>query len=453
MSNCYGKCCKVICQPGSTGPTGQIGPIGTMGRTGPTGPTGPTGLQGEQGPQGMPMPIGNTLTVDSVYGNDEIGLLAPYTMPFKTIQTALNTATSGQNVRVRAGVYNESLIIPSGVSLTGDAAQGVVIQQLNVTANTTLITMGANSRAENFTALLSSSGNYDLIGVDFPNLTSTNAKLRTSIWTITSTASGSPTILGVRSAGTSVTTYSTPNAIQRSTINVISSSLGMTRGILVSGSNRFAVRDIVVYARGSGLNIIGVETTHASAIFEVKTSTIGGESTGLGAVYHDLNRTLGQIIIGSADLLNNNVNGNSFKPSQAPCNLQFGTFKNLGSNTRHYLIPGSVSAPDLTAESVGNPYDPSKAFPIPFPQPSCIISTTIAMNTTTNAGTSITLNVYKNNDTTVLLSIPMTPLDGSIKYNDTNSVLFNTGDVLKVTIETSGNPTSINAYCVIFGYY
>ena len=449
----YNKCCKLICQQGPTGPTGQIGPIGAIGRDGPTGPTGPTGPQGEQGPQGMAMPIGNTLTVDSVYGSDAIGLLAPYTMPFKTIQTALNTATSGQNVRVRAGVYNESLIIPPGVSLTGDAAQAVVIQQLNVTANTTLITMGANSRAENFTALLSSSGNHDLIGVDFPNLTSTNAKLRTSIWTITSTASGSPTILGVRSAGTSITTYSTPNAIQRSTINVISSSLGMTRGILVSGANRFAVRDIVVYARGSGLNIIGVETTHASAIFEVKTSTIGGESTGMGAIYHDLNRTLGNVIIGSADLLNNNVNGNSFTPSQAPCNIQYGTFKSLGSNTRHYLIPGSVAANQLTGESTGNPYDPALAFPIPFPQSSCIISTTIAMNAIVNALTSITLYLYKNNDTTPSFTVPMTPSDGTVKVVDDVSVLFNTGDTMKITIETTGNPNNITAYCVIFGYY
>lgn len=449
----YNKCCKLICQEGPTGPTGQIGPIGTMGRTGPTGPVGPTGPQGEQGPQGMAMPIGNTLTVDSVYGNDSIAVLAPYTMPFKTIQTALNSATTGQNVRVRAGVYNESLIIPPGVSLTGDSPQGVVIQQLNVSDNTTLITMGANCRIENFTALLSSSGNYDLIGVDFPNLTSTNAKLRNSIWTITSTASGSPTILGVRSAGTSVTSYTTPNAIQRSTINVISSSLGMTRGILVSGTNRFSVRDIVVYARGSGLNIIGAETTDANAIFEVKTSTIGGESSGVGAVYHDMNRTLGKMIVGATDLLNNNVNGNSFTPSQAPSNLQYGVFKNLGSNTRHYLIPGSVSATELTKESTGNPYDPALSFPIPFLQPSCIISTTIAMNTSINVGTTLTLHVYKNNSTTSLLTIPMTSSDGNIKYNDTNSVLFNTGDILRVTLETTGNPTNINAYCVIFGYY
>lgn len=449
----YNKCCKLICQQGPTGPAGQIGPIGTMGRTGPTGSIGPTGPQGEQGPQGMAMPIGNTLTVDSVYGDDSIAVLAPYTMPFKTIQTALNSATTGQNVRVRAGVYNESLIIPPGVSLTGNAPQAVVIQQLNVTANTTLITMGANCRVENFTAILSSSGNYDLIGVDFPNLTSTNAKLRNSIWTITSTASGSPTILGVRSAGTSVTSYTTPNAIQRSTINVISSSLGMTRGILVSGANRFAVRDIVVYARGSGLNIIGAETTDANAIFEVKTSTIGGESSGMGAVYHDMNRTLGQMIVGSTDLLYNNINGNSFTPSQAPSNLQYGVFKNLGSDTRHYLIPGSVSATELTGESTTNPYDPSKAFPIPFPQPSCIISTTIAMNAAVNVGTSITLKIYKNNSTTSLLTIPITSTDGVVKINDTTSILFNTGDILKVTIETSGNPNNVNAYCVIFGYY
>jgi hypothetical protein len=185
----------------------------------------------------------------------------------------------------------------------------------------------------------------------------------------------------------------------------------------------------------------------------VKTSTIGGESTGLGAVYHDLNRTLGEIIIGSADLLNNNVNGNSFTPSQAPCNIQYGTFKNLGSNTRHYLIPGTVSAPDLNAEGIGNPYNIALTFPFPFPQPSCIISTTIAMNATVNIGTTINLKIYKNNNITPELTIPMTSSDGTVKVNDTNSILFTTGDVLRVTIETIGNPNNITAYCVIFGYY
>ena len=129
---------------------------------------GATTLVGPQGPPGTPSPTGNTLTVDAVYGNDSKGAGAPYAEPFLTIQAALNAAASGNNVIVRAGTYNEALTIPTNVSLTGEGPQAVVIQRLNVTANTTLITMGVNCRCENFTANLSSSGNNDLIGVDFP---------------------------------------------------------------------------------------------------------------------------------------------------------------------------------------------------------------------------------------------------------------------------------------------
>lgn len=411
------------------------------------------GPPGPQGPQGVPFPTGNTLTVDSVYGNDTAAAADPYRIPFLTIQAALNTALPGQNVRVLAGVYNESLVIPANVSLTGDAPQAVIIQQLNVTSNTTLITMENNCRAENFTANLSSAGNYNLIGVDFPSGTSITAKLRNSIWTITSTATGSPTIIGVRSAGTSSTAYSTPNAIQRSTINVISSSSGNSRGILVSGPNRFAVRDIVVYARGSGLNIVGVETTNASAVFEAKTSTLGGNSTGVGAIAHDINRSLGTMLIGSTDLLNNDANGNSFTPTQAPAAFQFGVVNSLGNNNRYYLLPGTTTVGNLTSEAKANPYAPAKAFPLVFSQPSTIIEINITYTESIVAGQAVTFYIYKNNTAPPVMSLTLNPGDKQ-KFLNTQSVNFNTGDTMEATIETTGNPAgTYPAFSAIVYYY
>jgi hypothetical protein len=413
------------------------------------------GPAGPPGPQGVPNPTGNTLTVDSVYGNDSTALNDRYRLPFLTIQAALNAASSGQNVRVLSGTYNESLVIPAGVSLTGDAPQGVIIQKLNVTSDTTLITMGSNCRVENFTANLSSSGNYNLIGVDFPSGTSINGKLRNSIWTITSTATGSPTIIGVRSAGTSSTAYSTPNAIQRSTINVISSSLGLSRGILVSGANRFAVRDIVVYARGTGADIVGVETTNASAVFEAKTSTLGGESTGVGAIAHDINRTAGTILIGSTDLLNNDANGNSFSVTQAPASYQFGVINSLADDHRYYLVPGTLTTGQLTNEGTGaHPnFNPIKAFPIVFTQPSTVIEINISFTETIDAGESVTFYIYKNNNTTPVMSLTLNPGE-TTKNLSTQSVSFNTGDTLEATVVTVGNPAgSYPAFSAIVYYY
>lgn len=357
---------------------------------------------------------------------------------------------------MRAGTYNESLIIKDGVSLTGDAPQAVVIQQLNVIAPTTLITMGNNCRAENFTANLSSAANVNLTGINFPSGTSITAKLRNSIWTITSTSTNSPTIIGVLSAGTSTTTYSTPNAIQRSTINVISSSSGITRGILVSGPNRFAVRDIVVYARGSGLDIVGVETTNASSVFEVKTSTIGGNTTTVGGTAHDINRTAGTITVGATDLLNNDANGNSFTPVQAPSSYQFGITNSLGNNTRYYLLPGTVPVGNLVSEAKGNPYSSLKAFPLLFTQPSTVIAINITYTETLLAGQIITFFLYKNNIIVPSMTLTLTgPLasPSTVALTD-KSVNFNTNDTMEITLETTGNPAgTYPAFSATVYYY
>lgn len=339
---------------------------------------------------------GNTLTVDAVYGDDTAAAADPNKTPFLTIQAALNAAASGDNVIVRAGTYNESLVIPANVSLTGEGAQAVVIQKLGVTANTTLITMGVNCRVENFTANLSSSGNYNLIGVDFPTGTIPTAKLRNSIWTVTSTSLSSPTILGVRSAGTSVnpSTFSAPNAIQRSTINVISSGSGVTRGILVSGANRFAVRDIVVHARGTGSDIVGVETTDAGSFFDCKTTTISG-------VLYDINQTAGTIQLGATDLVNNNANGNGFSTSIEVAKLLFvlgpyvdftgqGDIDPTPAGT-YYLSPGTSIA-NFASLVVG----------IPFGQKVVVFEGVISATVAIPAGVTVTVGLYKSSTPNVL---------------------------------------------------
>jgi len=395
---------------------------------------------------GQRPPTGNTLFVDSVYGNDTLGALNPNSVPFKTISAALLSAVSGNLVVVNAGTYNETLTIPNGVSLSGTGAQAVIIQKLNVTQNTTLITVGSNCRVENFTANLSSSGNYDLIGIDFPSGTSITSKLRNSIWTITSTSTNAPTIIGVRSAGTSSTAYNPANAIQRSTINVISSSTGISRGILVSGPNRFTVRDIVVYARGTGTDIIGAETTDASAVFEVKTSTIGGTT-------HDINRTLGTMLLGATDLLNNDANGNSFTPAQAPASFQYGILNSLAANRRYYMVPGTIAENIAINESTVNPFSGSKTFPLYLSQDSIVIEISVTTTNVISVGQSITFYLYKNNTAPPVLSVTLNT--GETQKSLTNqSAVFVSGDTIQATIETVGNPTGTNAaYSAVVYYY
>jgi len=399
-------------------------------------------IPGERGPPGLPSVQGRLLRVDQLYGNDISGALNKYTNPFQTIMGALSNAVDGEVVEILPGTYNEKVVVPANVSLQGVGAQAVVIQQLNCTSNTTLLTMGSNSRVENFTANLSSSSNVDLTGVLFPQGTIPTAKLRNSIWTITSTATGSNAITGCLSPGTSTLDFFPANMIQRSTINVISSSAGNSRGILINNASRFAVRDIVVYARGSGSNIVGAEVTDASGILEIKTSTIGGQTTNVSGIGHDVNRAAGQIIIGASDLLNNDANGNSFTTTQQCPLLSYAINGNLGSNRKYYLVLGTETPGNLTNTSTGVAYASSNAVPFPFDQKTLAIGISMTFTGTLGAGSNLIFNLHKNRDATPVMSLTIGSTDGQTKFIKTISAVFDQGDTIDATLDTSGNPTS-----------
>jgi hypothetical protein len=419
---------------GPTGPTGPTGAAGTAvntgatGNTGPTGPTGNTGPTGPTGPTGAFAPEGRVLKVDQLYGSDVSGAADKYAYPFLTINGALSNAVAGEIVIVNPGTYNEKIVVPANVNLQGIGAQAVVIQQLNVTSNTTLLTMGSNTRVENFTANLSSSSNVNLIGVDFPNGTIPTAKLRNSIWTVTSTAAGSNTILGCQSSGSSDLSFASPNMIQRSTLNVISSSTGPTRGILVNGPNRFSVRDIVVFARGTGTDIVGLETTDASAIADIKTTTVSG-------TLYDVNRTAGDIIIGFTDLKNNRANGNSFTPVVETTTTFYGSIGNFTSATTFFLLPGISKQGDL----------PGSAFATPVTQNMILVRGYLESKPAIPVGGSLTLNVYRNN---VLTDFSMNLVAGATTTSNVlQSVDLTEGDSMDVRLVTGG--ANMNNYSIV----
>lgn len=434
---------------GTAANTGATGPSGPTGWTGPTGPTGPTGVTGPTGP--LATPLGNTLRVDAVYGNDTTAALDRYNKPFLTISAALAAALAGENVLVGAGTYSESITVPANVSVTGSGAQAVVLQRLNVSSNVTLLTMGSNCRFENFTLNLSSSSNVNLIGCDFPTGTSTNAKLRNSIWTITSTATGSPTIIGVRSAGTSVnpSQFSAPNAIQRSTINVISSSTGPSRGILVSGANRFAVRDIVVHARGTGTNIVGVETTDPGAVFDSKTTTISG-------VLYDINQTAGTIQLGFTDLVNNNANGNGFSVTTEPSHLLFVLGPQVNYTGQGGIDPTPVGTYYLSpGTSVAN--FASLVVGIPFPQRVIVFDGVISSTVAIPAGVTVTVGLYKSTSPNVLGTLFKSAVLNSTTQNvtiDNFATTFELTDYFQSRCVISGGSlTAGTNICIAIGLY
>ncbi len=425
-------------QNGPTGPTGPTGASGTAANTGATGPTGPTGATGPTGPTGQTGPtgpisqVGNMVFVDAVYGNNTTAAADPTRYPFLTINSALSNVTSGQTVFVRPGTYNEKITMPAGVALRGANVQTVTIQQLNTTSNTTLLTMGSNCRVEDITFNLSSTSNVNLTGIDWPSGTPLTAKLRTAVVNVTSGGTGSNTIVGMLSAGSSATTYSASDAARSCTIGVDASSSGPIRGLYVTGSNWFGVRDVNFNIRGTGSNIIGVETTDAGAYASLKHSTVRGGDHAAQPTNHDINRTAGQILLGSVDLKNNSANGNGFSVTTEGAVTHFGTTGNYTNGTTYYLVPGFVRQGDL----------PSGYFGIPVTQNMILFSGTFQSAPAIPVGNSVKLTAYKNN---VATDMSMTIVAGqTLSSNVTQSVDYTKGDTFDFRMVPSGG--NLNNY-------
>lgn len=59
----------------------------------------------------------NTLFVDNIYGNNSTGAREQFKKPYKTIQSAINSALPGDTVHVRSGNYSEHIILKDKVNL------------------------------------------------------------------------------------------------------------------------------------------------------------------------------------------------------------------------------------------------------------------------------------------------------------------------------------------------
>jgi hypothetical protein len=435
---------------GPTGPTGAIGPTGSIGPTGPTGatgldgqtgPTGPTGPTGSIGPTGpiSTLGFGRVLRVDQIYGNDATAALDKYSLPFLTINGAIASSMTGDTIYILPGTYNESIVIPQGVAIRGINVQTVIIQRTNVTVNTTLVTMGIQTRLEDVTLqLTSATDGIILTGVTFPDGTSQNAKVRVVVVNVTSTAPGSSIAYGVLSAGSSTLVATSADAIRGSTINVTSAGTsGAKRGIYVAGSNRLSLRDTNVYVTGTGTNHVAAEVNDPSGILFVRTSTLNGTT-------YDIARPVGTLTLHATDLTNSTTDGNSFTVAIDPNMLTFSVVGNINSAGTHYLIPGTLNFNDLI----------TTAYLIPFSQKIIIFSGIFRARTTLPAGVTATFNLYKN---TVL---PANLFMTAQINNGTNQVIisnksetFTPSDFLIVQFITSANSIGTNPMYVTLGVY
>ncbi len=416
----------------TTGAVGgwQIGPTGTPGTSNfdlivqENSPSGLTGPVYSLFKTPVARAIGNQIIVDAVYGNDLYALTNVYRFPFLTITAAMTAAKSGDQICIYPGVYNETITIPTGVAVRGSSAQSVIIQKLNVTSDTTLLTMGVNSRLEDVTLTLTSATNgVTLKGVELPSSSPRDSKIRTCVINVTSTASGAANTYGVYSSGTSDTSLSSANTFRACTINATSSGTGgITRSIYVIAANRVSCRDTNIFATGSSAteNVIGAETNHVGAYLELKTSTVFGSKA-------DISQTRGIISLTSGvDLVNNNANGYGFHLNSYPNTLTFGAigdFKPSVLTPIGYLMPGT-----LPTSAVQN-----TICHIPFYESVIIHSATFSSTIPFTGANHTHVSVYKYNSSNTVSSIMY-----AAEINQTSSIVFIDG-VSSYTIRSGEN--------------
>ena len=413
-------------------------------------------------------PVGNTYVVDAVYGNDANALTNPHAVPFSTIAGAISTATgyTGQNIIVNAGTYNltSGFTIPDYTSITGANTQTTILN-CNATTNTTLVTMGMFSRFENFTINLSTASNVDLIGLRFPTGntgygatgTAITAKVRNSVWNVNYTGSDANRVVGVLSDGVSApptTNYTTSYAIQRSSINVSSSSsaTGATGsyGIYVPNANHFAIRDSAVYVKGTGSSLVGVGTQNANAYCELKTSTVDGAT-------NDISQTSGTMLLGFTDLFNSTANSLGFSVACQTNTVIFGASSGkqgtvevgtFSSNTTYNLVLGTYPEVSIETGSTNISY-------ISINQKcllrSILFQYSVSLSSPVSLAT-LTLNIYRYRSSTATLvytnvlssASSTTPNSHPYVSDISTSITFLTTDYYYLQLVTNGTapPTS-----------
>jgi hypothetical protein len=320
-----------------------------------------------------------------------------------------------------------------------------------VTADTTLLIMGENTRVEDLTLLLASAGHYTLKGIVFGGTTTVTAKLRTCVLTVANPAAssgGTSVVTGVEANGTGSlgsATFSF-NSLKGATINVFSNGGGNKRGVLVSGTNIISSRDMNIYvaqptSTASTGSYVGVETADSSntGSIQLRSTTIGTVTPTAGQSYtaSDILQTNPTTIVNptylasagiqvgpGVDLVTKTAGGKGFSTYIYPTTLFYGLKGAVKNVADGYLWPGS--------QSVSNTNFPDSSAQPAFyriQQPTILSGLSAALATAPGTGHSI------------VVTVRYTPVGGTI--TDTLfTVTFGATDTAKSFYNASQNLNS-----------
>jgi hypothetical protein len=436
---------------GDTGPTGPSGNTGTTGTTGTTGSTGPIGLTGPTGPTpNLAAPrLGNTLLVDAVNGNDSTA--APGGTPYLTVEAAVAAAVSGDQIQLLPGTFNltAGITLPNGVAFRGASIQASKVQMLNVTSNTTLLTLGENCRVEDIGFSLTSAGHYTLKGIYFGGTANMTSKLRTITLTVNNSSAnstGSSAVTGIEFASTgdqgdATFTY---NAIRAATIQVYSNGGGNKRVILVSGACKVSNRETNIYCAAPATSTstgsyVALETNNAGAAIQCRHISVSGPATSGSFTKSDCLQTAGSIQIGpGCDLINKNAGGLGLTVFVYPTTLWYGVLGEISFSAVNpaYLWIGSV--PSQVAQGKVVAYPNSTPGFYNFQQLGLMWGMSAQLQVSPGTGNTTTVTVYKNNTATPFtLTFSAGTYPQKLTYY-ASSVTFQMNDTLSVRIDYTG---------------
>jgi hypothetical protein len=415
---------------------------------------------------------GNTLIVDQVYGNDATASVGG--TPYLTVNAAVSAVTTGQTVYILPGTYNLTggILIPTGVSIRGMSLQTCIVQMLNVTADTTLVTMGSQTRIEDLTLKLTSQQHRTLKGIVFGGTTTASAKLRTCVLTVDNSGAsvgGTSVVTGIECNGTGALSSSSFsfNSLKGSTINVLSNGGGNKRGVLVSNANVVTTRDLNVYVAqptntASTGSYVGVETNDTTGpdlgSIQLRSTTVGITfPTGTQAyTASDILQTTPASItdptyLASAgiqvgpgtDLVTKSAGTKGFSTYIYPTTVYYGLRGNITSaGSGGYLWPGT--------QTVSAGQYPDTGLPAAYyriQQPALLSGMSASLNIAPGGTNTLTLSVYY----TPANSINGTATQGIVGYISGTTLNVVSGPTLgsiAIGQSVSGPGVGLNTYIV-----
>jgi len=302
---------------------------------------------------------GNVIVVDGVNGDDNAGVVNG--LPFKTINAAI-TYVSGSGlvyptIWVMPNTYTltSGFTMPDNCALRGLSTQTTKIVLTASNSDTTMVTMGNNSRIEDLSlTLYSTSSTANLVGIKLPGNTGTNSKLRTAVLTVDNssiTASANTNVYGVYASGSVSAAPSdfSFNFTRGVTINVYSNGGGKKRGVYADTPVVTTFRDTNIYVKAptsalSTGSYVGVESANASCSLQMRTTSISGPTTSGSYTGSDILQTTpgtgfidNGIQLGpGCDLINKTAGGKPFTTYVTPTTLVYGLHGNVQNGTYYY---------------------------------------------------------------------------------------------------------------------